>query len=115
MTPGDTVDEGCTFGKVLNERVDGNEKMYLYDKDDQGRKWGHQKTINEKLFNHVDHIKDEIKAFEIKVIKSINDTEKKISKKIEGINLRVVVIAAFVTFIMSIITAVVIEIIKGAL
>jgi len=88
--------------------VEGLEKMYLYDKEELGRKWNHQQDINKQLFDKVAAVGDGVHDLEVNVLERFNKMEKKVVYLM-------VVVSIVCSIAMSIVTTVVIELVKGAL
>lgn len=73
---------GCTFGKVLEGKVESLENRLLRHEEQGDKDWTHQKGQNRSLFDRTEGLSGKIHATETKLIEKIHNLDTGIRERI---------------------------------
>ena len=92
MTPGDIADEGCTFGKVLSERIESVQNQYLKSEEQNEKEWSKQNFRNRNLFDRAENVSKDILKTEGKLKDIIHAVDSGIRERIAKSEKKIAVI-----------------------
>ena len=92
MTPGENVDEGCAFGKVLEERIEGVQTQFLKYEEKNDKDWDRQGFRNRNLFDRAETVSQDILKTEGKLKDIINKVDTGIRERIAKSEKKIAVI-----------------------